>query len=105
MKKLRFEDWMSRKGFTYQKLFDRGIVSRPDLLQLVESLGVLSPEDTSVFDGLIAESQADKKKDADQVIENLVKDSAVKKTTRTSRSRSSKPRTTRKKTNIKDTEK
>ena len=102
MQKLKFDEWMKRKGLTYKTLFENGTVSRLDLDEMIQSLDLLPPEDLSEFDALVLENQQ-KPEDASHV-EKQVKASPRAKTVR-STGRTSKARTTRKKTNIKDTAK
>ena len=101
MQKLKFDEWMKRKGLTYKTIFERGTSSRLDLDEMIQSLGLLPPDDLSEFDALVLENQPNPKV-VSQPKEQVASSRA--KSTR-STGRNSKSRTTRKKTNIKDTTK
>ncbi len=104
MKKLKFDEWMARKGLTYSALFEQGMVSQSDLMEMVARLGVLPPDDSSEFDALILERQVVLKSAKSGPVQpkpQATEEEKPKPTRR--RSTAAKSRTTRKKTNIKDT--
>ena len=103
--RLRFEEWMARKGLTCQNIVDSGVVTEVALLAMADRLGVIPPVDLQEFQNIWAAQSATNVK----VAEAKPKDTKVSEASTPSKSktgaRTARRRSTRKKSNIKDDEK
>tara|TARA_B100000131_G_scaffold288917_1_gene300592 strand:+ start:684 stop:1001 length:318 start_codon:yes stop_codon:yes gene_type:complete len=104
--RLRFEEWLLRKGLTCQKIVESGVKNEVELLAMADRLGVIPPTNMEEYQAIWeAEAQPKgnavaKKKPATQTSDENSKTKVSKTGSKTARRRS-----TRKKTNIKDDEK
>lgn len=111
--RLRFEEWLVRKGLTPEKVVESGVTNEVSLLAMADRLGVVPPADLEEYRTLwqnIAKEGEESTQakgagnKADQAAEVPEETTTVKKSktgARTARRRTS----SRKKTNIKDEEK
>jgi len=107
--RLRFEDWMIRKGLTCQKIVESGVSSELELLDMADRLGVLPPVDLQEFNDIWAtknETEKSKAKPANSVKKTAAAGETKEKSSTTTQSktgaRTTRRKSTRKKTNIKD---
>lgn len=104
--RLRFEEWLLRKGLSCQKIVETGVKNEVELLAMADRLGVIPPTNIEEYQALWeSEAQSNEntavtKKDMPEPSDEAPKAKVSKTGSKTARRRS-----TRKKTNIKDEEK
>lgn len=107
--RLRFEDWMTRKGLTCQKIVESGINTEVELLAMADRLGVLPPVDlqgfTDIWEADNNPAESETKPTKASVSSNVTKEKASTAGQTKTGARTVRRKSTRKKTNIKDDDK